>query len=150
MGAIPKTGTPQNVKSLVLLEPEALMQGRDASEQMSYGRFALQDELSIDGIKWCVDERTGVTAVLNLDVDKAKDLCREHGLRSVLTIKVGDTGDCFHSIYWKCHKGVLKKVREYRVLDVEPTELFERVSAQLLIRIPDLSSLGVKNLYKKD
>ena len=145
LGAIRRSTAPREMLSLVLFEPEALMKGRDSRIPLSHGRFALRDELSSVGVKWCEDKTTGVTAAMNLSEEQVKELSLKYDLRSALFIEVDEQWTSFHSQQLSFRDGKARKGHERRVRNISPGELFDTISSTLLTRLPDLEPLGIKD-----
>lgn len=144
IGAVRRPTAPRGLLTLVLFEPEALMTGRDAGGPLSYGRFAMREEFRENGTIWCEDEPTGVIAAMNLDLEKVTQMCISHGMRSALFIEVNAEWTQFHSLYVTFRNGKMRRGRERRVLDINPSELFDSISACLMTRIPDLTPLAIE------
>lgn len=143
-GCVPKPKVSESAKTIVIMEPEPLMRGKDPFFQVSFGMYALQKQLRDEGLKYASDAKTGVTSFINIDREKAEGLCREHSLKSMLFIEIGENRDWFHSIHLSCSKyGKIRKIREYRLVGLEKENVFERIESQLLMKFPDLSTLGV-------
>ena len=143
-GCVPKPKVPDTTRTLVIMEPEPLMSGKDPYFQPSYGRFALQKQLREEGIGYVDDAQSCTTSIADISRERAEELCRENGLKSFLFIEIGSGRDWFHSVHMTCSRsGRFRRLREYRLSGLEKDNIYERIESHLLMRFPDLSALGV-------
>lgn len=140
IGAVPRSPLPDGMLSVTLFQPEAVMDDLPGWTSPSRGLPFLRDALTGRGIPWWEDSGRDITAAGGLHLEEVRSLCEEHGIPSFAHIAVGEGMDSFHAVYAKRDdRGRRwKRVREYRIIGISPSEVLEKAGSVLGMKIPKI------------
>lgn len=139
VGAVPRSPLPEGARSLTVFQPERIMYSHPGWTAPAPGIIRLQEALTAAGVRWWEDRKRDVTVAADLSADRAAELCGQHAVPSFMHIAFGDGNDSFHAQHLRADRnGRMRKVREKRILGINPEEVLEKAESELGMKIPPM------------